>query len=127
MQSGLLHFRSRFRANAGNGSEVGAGLVGFGIGAVVGSAPSTATGLCRPTATCLLRATVARLCRATAASLCRATAASLCRGRFSMGVRHIATIAAKDTMREMVGNIVTMGNAVYPTPTVGGPLAPACY
>jgi hypothetical protein len=44
-----------------------------------------------------------------------------------MGVPHIATIAAKDTMREMVGNIVTMGNAVYPTPTVGGPLAPACY
>jgi hypothetical protein len=41
-----------------------------------------------------------------------------------MGVRHIATIAtiaAKDTMREMVRNIVTMGNAVYPTPTVGDP------
>jgi hypothetical protein len=45
-----------------------------------------------------------------------------------MGVRHIATIAIKDTMREMARNIVTMnGNATYPTPTVGGPLAPACY
>ena len=41
-----------------------------------------------------------------------------------MGVRYIATIAtiaAKDTMREMARNIVTMnGNATYPTPTVGG-------
>ena len=45
-----------------------------------------------------------------------------------MGARHIATIAANDTMREVVRNIVTMnGNATYPTPTVGGPLAPACY
>lgn len=44
-------------------------------------------------------------------------------GRFSMGVRHIATIATiatKDTMREMARNIVTMnGNATYPIPTVG--------
>ena len=35
---GIAAFSLAVPANAGNGSEVGAGLVGFGIGAVVGSA-----------------------------------------------------------------------------------------
>ena len=51
-------------AHAGNGSAVGAGLLGFGVGAIVGST-HTASGVCRSaTAACIL-------CAATATGLLR--------------------------------------------------------
>ena len=116
---GIAAFSLAVPANAGNGSEVGAGFVGFGIGAVVGSALAPQ------------QVYVAHhhllITRHRRPSLKRHRRQFMS-GRSSMGARHIATIAANDTMREVVRNIVTMnGNATSPAPTVGGPLAPACY
>ena len=54
-------------ARAGNRSAVGAGLLGFGVGALVGgSGGYTANGVCRPAAACLLRAASSCLCSASA-------------------------------------------------------------
>ena len=67
-------------AHAGNGSAVGAGLLGFGVGAVVGSAlapkrlrRSAAAGLLRAAATCLRRAACLRRTRLRWAGVLRAS------------------------------------------------------
>ena len=62
-------------AHAGNGSAVGAGLFGFGVGAIVGSALAPQT-LCRTPTARLLCVTATGLCRATGARICRAGVSS---------------------------------------------------
>jgi len=61
-------------AQAGNGAAVGAGLAGFGIGAIVGNAVAPWGGLCRP-ATCLLRAASATCLLRAASATCLLRAA----------------------------------------------------
>jgi hypothetical protein len=68
-------------AQAGNGSAVGAGLAGFGIGAIVGKRTHPTSGVRRSTAAaCLLCATPAGCLLCSAAAGCLLCSAAACGG-----------------------------------------------